>query len=246
VQPAALGDLMQQRTVNSSAHRGAKMIPFLIVPADLKSVPLFQGVQESDLRALAERTVSRSYPKQAIIVHEGDESDSLYLILAGRVKIFLSDDNGKELILAVKGPGQYFGEMVLDEQPRAASVITLEPAQFAVLSRADFKAFLLTHAEVALQLIQNLIHVARGLNQNVRSLAMLDVYGRVARILLELAVEQGGKLVIPEKLTQKDIAARVGASREMINRILRDLTTGGYVSVQAGRITINKAPPARW
>ena len=214
--------------------------------ADLRSIPLFQGVQGGDLDALAERTVTRSYPKQAIIVNEGDESDSLYLILAGRVKIYLSDETGKELILAIKGPGQYFGEMVLDEQPRSASVMTLEPAQFAVLSRADFRAFLLKHPEVALQLIQNLIRVARGLNQNVRSLAMLDVYGRVARILLELAVERDGKMVIPEKLTQKDIAARVGASREMINRILRDLTTGGYVSIQDGRITINKTPPARW
>jgi CRP/FNR family transcriptional regulator, cyclic AMP receptor protein len=216
------------------------------MPADLKNIPLFQGVQENDLRALAERAVTRSYAKQAIIVNEGDESDSLYMILSGRVKIYLSDETGKELILAIKGPGQYFGEMVLDEQPRSASVMTLEPAQFAILSRADFRAFLLTHAEVALQLIQNLIRVARGLNQNVRSLAMLDVYGRVARILLELAVQQDGKLVIPERLTQKDIAARVGASREMINRILRDLTAGGYVSVEAGRITINKAPPARW
>jgi CRP/FNR family cyclic AMP-dependent transcriptional regulator len=214
---------------------------------DLRSIPLFEGVAEAELRALAERTVTRSYPKQAIIVSEGDDSDSLYLILAGRVKVYLSDEAGKELILAIKGPGQYFGEMVLDSQPRSASVMTLEPAQFAILSRADFKQFLLRHAEVALQLIENLIRVARGLNQNVRSLAMLDVYGRVARILLELAVDQGGgKLVIPEKLTQKDIAARVGASREMINRILRDLTTGGYVSVEAGRITINKAPPARW
>jgi len=215
--------------------------------ADLKNIPLFQGVQESDLRALADRAVMRSYPKQAIIVSEGDDSDSLYLILAGRVKIYLSDETGKELILAIKGPGQYFGEMVLDEQPRAASVMTLEPAQFAVLSRADFRGFLLKHAEVALQLIQNLIRVARGLNQNVRNLAMLDVYGRVARILLELAVEErDGKMVIPERLTQKEIAARVGASREMINRILRDLTAGGYVSIEDGRITINKTPPARW
>ena len=213
---------------------------------DLKSIPLFQGVQDTDLRALAERAVTRSYPKQAIIVNEGDQSDSLYLIVSGRVKVYLSDESGKELILAIKGPGQYFGEMVLDEQPRSASVMTLEPAQFAILSRADFRAFLLKHAEVALQLVQNLIRVARGLNQNVRSLAMLDVYGRVARILLELAVERDGKMVIPEKLTQKDIAARVGASREMINRILRDLTTGGYVSIEDGRITINKAPPARW
>jgi CRP/FNR family transcriptional regulator, cyclic AMP receptor protein len=216
------------------------------MPPDLKGIPLFQGVQESDLRALAERAVARSYPKQAIIVNEGDESDSLYLILSGRVKIYLSDETGKELILAIKGPGQYFGEMVLDEQPRSASVMTLEPAQFAVLSRADFRSFLLRHAEVALQLVQNLIRVARGLNQNVRSLAMLDVYGRVARILLELAVERDGKMVIPDRLTQKEIAARVGASREMINRILRDLTTGGYVTIEDGRITINKTPPARW
>ena len=189
----------------------------------------------------------RAFAKRSIIVTEGDDTDSLYLILAGRVKVYLSDETGKELILAIKGPGQYFGEMVLDSQPRSASVMTIEPSQFAILSRADFKEFLLRHAEVALQLIENLIRVARGLTHNVRSLAMLDVYGRVARILLELAVDQGGgKLVIPEKLTQKDIAARVGASREMINRILRDLTTGGYVTLEGGRITINKAPPARW
>ena len=216
------------------------------MPADLKSIPLFEGVPDADLRALADRTIARSYAKQAIIVNEGDQSDSLYLILSGRVKVYLADEHGKELILAIKGPGQYFGEMVLDEQPRSASVMTLEPSQFAILPRADFKAFLLSHPEVALQLIQNLIRVARGLNRNVRNLAMLDVYGRVARILLELAVERDGKLVIPERLTQKDIAARVGASREMINRVLRDLTTGGYVSVEDGRITINKAPPARW
>jgi CRP/FNR family cyclic AMP-dependent transcriptional regulator len=216
------------------------------MPADLKSIPLFEGVPDADLRALADRAVTRNYSKQAIIVNEGDESDSLYLILSGRVKIYLADEHGKELILAIKGPGQYFGEMVLDDEPRSASVMTLEPAQFAILSRADFKAFLLSHATVSLQLIQNLIRVARGLNRSVRNLAMLDVYGRVARILIELAVERDGKMVIPEKLTQREIAARVGASREMINRILRDLTAGGYVSMEGGRITINKAPPARW
>ena len=214
--------------------------------ADLKSIPLFAGVPEADLRALAERTVTRNYPKQAIIIYEGEDTDSLYLILAGRVKVYMADEHGKELILSIKGPGQYFGEMALDGEVRAASVMTLEPAQFAILSRADFKAFLVSHPPVALQLIENLIHLARGLNRNVRNLAMLDVYGRVARILLELAVERDGKMVIPERMTQKDIAARVGASREMINRILRDLTAGGYVSVEDGRITINKAPPARW
>ena len=121
---------------------------------------------------------------------------------------------------------------------QTASVMTTVPVIVRTLTDDE---------TLALALIENLIRVARGLTHNVRSLAMLDVYGRVARILLELAVDQGGgKLVIPEKLTQKDIAARVGASREMINRILRDLTTGGYVTLEGGRITINKAPPARW
>lgn len=216
------------------------------MPANLKDISLFEGLEDEDLRALAERAVTRTFPKNAIIISEGDLSDLLYVILLGKVKIYLADESGKELILDIKGPGQYFGEMVLDDKPRSASVMTLEPSQFCIISRADFKAFLLKHSEVALHVIQNLIRIARGLNESVRSLAMLDVYGRVARVLLELAVEREGKLVIPEKLTQKDIANRVGASREMINRILRDLTTGGYVTVDGGRITINKAPPARW
>ena len=212
--------------------------------ADLRKIPLFEGLADADLGGLADRAAVRSFPKNAIVVNEGDRTDSLYLILAGKVKVYLGDESGKELILDVKGPGQYFGEMVLDDKPRSATVMTLEPAQFAVLSRADFTAFILKHPEVALLVIRNLIRVARGLNENVRSLAMLDVYGRVARALLELAVEKDGRLVI-EKLTQKDIANRVGASREMINRILRDLSQGGYVTIEGGRITIHKAPPER-
>ena len=124
--------------------------------------------------------------------------------------------------------------------------MTMEPSQFAVISGSDFKNCLLKHPEIALNVITNLIRLARGLNENVKSLAMLDVYGRVARMLLDLAVEQNGHMVIPEKLTQREMANRVGASREMINRILRDLSTGGYIKVESGRITIQKTPPARW
>lgn len=216
------------------------------MPDNLKTVSLFAGLQEDDLRALENKSVIRTFRKHTIIVNEGDLTDSLYVILSGRVKVYLSDKSGKELILDIKGPGEYFGEMVLDEGPRSASVMTLEPAQFAIIAKNDFKAFLLKHPEIALHIIQNLIKLARGLNENVRSLAMLDTYGRVARMLLDLATEQGGKLIIPEKLTQKDMASRVGASREMINRILRDLTVGGYIKIEEGLITINKAPPARW
>jgi CRP/FNR family cyclic AMP-dependent transcriptional regulator len=212
----------------------------------LKNIPVFEGLQESDVRGLAERAVIRNAPKNAIVVNEGDLTDSLYVILSGKVKIYLSDESGKELILDIKGPGHYFGEMVLDEGPRSASVMTMEPSQFALISRADFKQFLLKHPNIALHVITNLIRLARGLNENVKNLAMLDVYGRVARMLLDLAVEQNGHMIIPERLTQREMANRVGASREMINRILRDLTTGGYIKVEAGRITIQKTPPARW
>ena len=216
-----------------------------VASLDLKKIPLFAGLKDDQLRALAERTVPRSFPKNAIVVNEGDLTDSLYLIISGKVKVYLGDESGKELILDIKGPGQYFGEMVLDDRARSATVMTVEPAQFATLSRNDFVAVLLKHPEIALEVIRNLIRVARGLNENVRSLALLDVYGRVARVLIELAVEQDGRLVIPEKLTQKDLANRVGASREMINRVLRDLSQGGYVTVDGGRITINKTPPPR-
>lgn len=216
------------------------------MPNSLNTIPLFSGLQDTDLRALDNKALVRTFRKHTIIINEGDLTDSLYLILSGRVKVYLSDKSGKELILDIKGPGEYFGEMVLDEGPRSASVMTLEPSQFAIIARNDFKDFLLKHPVVALHIIQNLIKLARGLNESVRSLAMLDTYGRVARMLLELATEQEGKLVIPTKLTQQEMASRVGASREMINRILRDLTVGGYIKVEEGFITINKPPPSRW
>jgi len=216
------------------------------MPGNLRNIAAFEGLREEHMRALTDKAVIRNAPKNAIVVNEGDLTDSLYLILSGKVKVYLGDESGKELILDIKGPGQYFGEMVLDEGPRSASVMTMEPSQFAVISGTDFKNGLLKHPEIALHVITNLIRLARGLNENVKSLAMLDVYGRVARMLLDLAVEQDGHLVIPEKLTQKEMANRVGASREMINRILRDLSTGGYIKVESGRITIQKTPPARW
>ncbi len=212
---------------------------------DLKDIPLFAGLPESDLQAIAKKAVLKAYDKNAIVITEGEFTESLYVIISGRVQVYLDDENGKELVLDSKGPGEYFGEMVLDEGPRSASVATTEPSTFAVISTTQFKGLLLQHPEIALIVIKNLIRMARGFDENVRSLAMLDVYGRVSRMLLDQAVEQGGKLVIPEKLTQQQMANRVGTSSEVINRILRDLTAGGYIRVEDKTIIINKPlPPA--
>jgi CRP/FNR family cyclic AMP-dependent transcriptional regulator len=138
------------------------------VPADLKKIPLFAGLKDEEVRPLADRAALRALPKDALVIHEGDVADALYVILWGKVKVFLKDPSGAEVVLDTKGPGQYFGEMMLDDQPRSASVATLEPSQFAVISRTDFKAFLLSHPEVSLQVIRNLIRVSRVLNERTR------------------------------------------------------------------------------
>ncbi|MGQ0524680.1 MAG: Crp/Fnr family transcriptional regulator [Betaproteobacteria bacterium] len=201
---------------------------------------------KGELRALSDEGVVRTYRKNTVIVNEGDETDSLYIILSGRVKVFLSDEAGKEIVLATQGPGEYFGEMVLDGGPRSASVMTLEDCRFAVVSKSRFREFLRAHPEFAIHLVEKLIGRTRALTESVKSLALMDVYGRVARLLLELAVKENGRLVINEPLTQQDIANRVGASREMISRILKDLSRGGYITVEHRRITINRTPPRQW
>jgi CRP/FNR family cyclic AMP-dependent transcriptional regulator len=204
------------------------------------------SLQQDELRALSAQGVVKSFPKNTIIVTEGDATDSLYIIIAGRVKVFLSDEEGKEIVLGTQGPGDYFGEMALDGRPRSASVMTVEPSRFAVIPKANVRDFLRDHPDFAVHLIERLIDRSRSLTDNVKSLALMDVYGRVARLLLELATDEDSKLVIHEKLTHQDIASRVGASREMISRIFKDLTLGGYITVEQRRITINKTPPRHW
>jgi CRP/FNR family cyclic AMP-dependent transcriptional regulator len=203
-------------------------------------------LNSDELKAVSAQGVVKAYPKNAIIVSEGDETDSFYVIIDGRVKVYVSDEEGREVVLGTQGPGDYFGEMVLDGGPRSASVVTVEPSRFAVVGKRRFRDFLYTHPEFSIHLIEKLIHRSRALTESVKSLALMDVYGRVARLLLELAVKEGGRLVVPERLTQQDIANRVGSSREMISRIFKDLVAGGYISIDSKRITIHKNPPRHW
>jgi CRP/FNR family cyclic AMP-dependent transcriptional regulator len=198
------------------------------------------------VRELAERGQSRTFPKNAVIINEGDRGDTLFVILAGKVKVYVSDDDGREMILDIHGPGDYVGEMSLDGRPRSASVMTLEQTTCSVITRDELRAAIAKNPDVAMAIIATLIERARIATDNVKNLALMDVYGRVARLLLSLAKEEDGKLVVPEKMTQQDIADRVGASRDMISRIFKDLTIGGYVTIENRQITINRKPPARW
>jgi CRP/FNR family cyclic AMP-dependent transcriptional regulator len=198
------------------------------------------------VRALAAHGVVRNYAKNTIIITEGDPSDSLYVILSGRVKVYLSDGQGREVVLDVHGPGRYVGEMAFDDAPRSASVMTLEPCTMSVLSGKQFREFVASNPDATMHLIRSLIHRARVASENVRNLALLDVYGRVARLLLDLAQEKDGHLVIDQPYTQQDLAQRVGCSREMISRIFKDLVAGGYIKLEGRRICIERSLPNRW
>lgn len=204
------------------------------------------AIPDGFVRELAALGRVRSYPRHTVFITEGDSSDSVFVILTGKVKIFIADTEGHEMILDTQGPGDYVGEMALDGKPRSASVMTLEPSTFSVVSREPLLEAIRRNPDFALEIISRIIDRARLATSSVKDLALLDVYGRVARLLLNMAVEKDGKLLIPEKLTQQEIAERVGASRDMVSRIFRDLTAGGYITVEHRFITINKKPPARW
>ena len=201
---------------------------------------------EQYIDALVALGVVRSYPKNTVLTQEGDASDQLYVLLAGKLKMFLADDDGKEIVVDMLSPRQYFGEMALDGASRSASVMTIEASKLAVIQRDHFKRFLAENPEAAFTLIVTLIRRARNLTRTIGNLALLDVYGRVARLLIDNASDESGQLVVTEKMSQQEIAQRIGSSREMVSRILSDLKEGGYVAIESGRIVIRQNLPKHW
>ncbi|HLW11825.1 MAG TPA: Crp/Fnr family transcriptional regulator [Casimicrobiaceae bacterium] len=206
----------------------------------------FAPLQPETLRAIAATGVVRSFPRNTVLINEGDLGDALYVILSGRVKVFSSNEAGREFVIDFHAAGEYVGEMTLDGAPRSASVMTVEPTTCAVVNRTQFRDFILAHPDFAMHLIERLIHRVRVTTGNLKSLALSDVYGRLVRLLNALAKDVDGRQVVPEKLTQQDIADRVGASRDMIGKLLKDLVAGGYLGVEERTISILKKLPTGW
>jgi len=213
----------------------------------LNQLYIFSELASQETEKLIQHSTTRAYPTNTILISEGDSTDSLYVVLEGKVKVYVSDQQGKEVILNILGPGEYFGELaLLDDEPRSASVRTMAPTKVMVITKHDFKNCLATDSEMAYKLIKALISHVRALTNNVKSLALLDVYGRVARTLLDLAENVDGQTIILQKLTHQDIADMVGASREMVSRILKDLVSGGYITIKNKRFIINEKLPHGW
>ena len=198
------------------------------------------------LEELSRHAVPCEFRARTALLSEGDRSDAIYIILEGHVRVYVSDGDGHEALLSIMGPGEYFGELALDEGPRSASVVTIEPCRMLVIPVADLTDFVKRNPSFAMHFIRRLIGKIRALTDSVRSLALMDAYGRVAHLLLEQSMSENGVRFIPERMTQAEIASRVGCSREMVSRIFKDLVQGGYVTLEADRIVVNRKPRSRW
>lgn len=212
----------------------------------LADIPLFAGLDAEALAMVERHATPRSVRKNTVVIQRGDDSSSLYVVLAGRLKVCVSDDQGKEVILNTLGPGDHFGELaILGDMPRTATVVSLEDSRLITLTRTAFLELVRAQPDIALAVIRSLIARVSQLTDQVGRLALGDVYSRVRDLLTTQAVEEDGQLVTG-RFTQSEIAQMVGSSREMISRIFKDLREGGYIRLDDRRVTILKKLPTRW
>lgn len=212
---------------------------FALNPQILKSVPLFSSFSDAQVSQLLTGMQHRSYPRNSFILRAGEETDALYIVLSGRVKVLIPDEEGHEVILSIIGPQEYFGEMgLLDDQARSASVETLEPCEMLRLTKAGFTNILKDNFELAMLIIQNLVKRLREADRKIESLALIDVYGRVARLLIDMAQITDGKWVVEHAPAKQEIARMIGASREMVSRVVKDLQRKGLIRAEKRRIYV--------
>jgi CRP/FNR family cyclic AMP-dependent transcriptional regulator len=205
----------------------------------LKTVPLFASFGDEQLRLITPVVTRRSVPRSSMIMAAGDPTDSLYIVISGRLKVMMSDAEGKEVILSILGPGEFFGEMgLIDDAPRSASVVAIEPCELLAIAKRDFKKCLAENFEMTMALMRGLVHRLRDADRKIGSLALLDVYGRVARLLLDMSEIVDGQKIVTKRLPKQDIAKMIGASREMVSRVMKDLQVGGYIEMRGSNIVL--------
>lgn len=208
----------------------------------LRNVPLFSGLDETELERLSRVATRRRAGRGDQVVRAGESADALLILLTGRAKVTNFDEEGREIILAWLGPGEFFGEMgLIDGSPRSASVVAVENCELLSIGKNEFQRCMQENFQVVLKLMQILVRRLREADRNIESLALLDVYGRVARLLLDMSEEEGGKRMVKHKISKQDMARMIGASREMVSKVMRDLEVGGYIISEGDQITITGA-----
>ncbi|MGR9086554.1 MAG: Crp/Fnr family transcriptional regulator [Gammaproteobacteria bacterium] len=215
--------------------------------SNLKKISFLSRLPDEAIASLAAKAKLLRFPRQAVILSEGDETRSLYIVLSGKVRVFTRDEKSKEVTLRVQESGSYFGELaLLGDEPRSASVETLEMTVCAILSKEDFKRWLTGHPDVVIDLLSELSSKVRQLTDRVKQMALSNVYERTIKVLEEMADKEGNISVIHDRPTQQELANMVGSSREMINKVMKELTKGGYVVIKDKTLRIENKPPANW
>ncbi len=215
------------------------MVMTKVSTTTLRTVPLFAGFSEEQLAMLTHVVTRRSVPRGAMLMAEGDPTDSLYMIIAGRLKVMMGDADGKEVILALLGPSEIVGEMgLIDDSPRSATVIAIEPSELLSISKREFRKCLAENFDMAMGVMKGLVRRLREADRKIGSLALLDVYGRVARLLIDMAENVNGQKVVTKRLPKQDIAKMIGASREMVSRVMKDLQIGGFIETHGSTIVL--------
>ena len=200
----------------------------------IRRVPLFSMLTESQAIAVADAVVKRRFKRGEVIVEQGKKSNALFILLNGRARVLTADSRGREVILATLQPGDHIGEMsLIDNQPHSATVRAEIQTDVLMLGRLEFARCLPENTSMAYAVMRGLVQRLRHADRKIESLALMDVYGRVARALLEFATETGdGEMLIREKISRQDIAKMVGASREMVSRVMKDLEERGFIQTQ--------------
>ena len=207
----------------------------------LQNIPLFAGLPEAQLDHIAKMAVLRQVPRHKTIVFVGAKTDSLFVIVSGSAKVLNRDAEGREVILSMLEAGECFGGMgLIDDSPRSADVVANEACELLVISKADFTRALSENTELCLNIMKSLVLRLREANHKIESLALMDVYGRVAKLLLDNSEKENGVRIVKRKITKLDMAKMVGASRELVSRVMKDLEHRGFVRVESGRIVLNE------
>jgi CRP/FNR family transcriptional regulator, cyclic AMP receptor protein len=240
----------------AQSHTQASIItnlhPFPSEEAELsvpqtKNIYLVPNISAEASTALMGNAKTLTYSKQTVIVSEGNEAHALYMIYSGQVRVFCADDKGREVTLNIQGPGTYFGESdLLADQPSSSSVVSLEKVVCKVISKSDFNFWLINYPEVKNHFLRVLSEKNRKLTEKLKQMALSNVYERTVQTLQEMAVAEGDTSVVHNRASHQELASMVGASREMVNKIMIELTKGGYVKKVNKTLIINRMMPSSW
>ena len=214
----------------------------VVSPLLIRNVPLFSLLRDTQLVLLTEVLLRKPYPRDSAVIAAGDPTDALYIVISGRLKVVMSDNEGREAILAILNRGDFFGEMgLIDQAPRSATVVTLEACELLTITRTDFMKCLQKNFDLAMNVIRGLVGRLREADKKIGSLALMDVCGRVARLLMEMAETVDGQKVVTTKLPKKQIAKMIGASREMVSRVMKEMETSGHIEVREHGILLRES-----